>query len=238
MNIITFYIILLLFIISNVNSINILSLLKRDDLISSEYKTNKECINERENSEYINKCMPFSLINLSNYKENCLNIKSEKCQNFYKESNPLQYFPICSQFDEFKEIFDPAIFQSSMNNIQAYCQTDENDELCPLSLFKLTLTDKTFSSSTLLNDTCQSKKCTDSYIEFLSKKSLDDYAAIENSKYFDKKYSYDDIVAAKKVISELESDKCKAMHVTSNAITIKTNYILLMSIFLLLLFGY
>jgi len=224
MNIKNLYIILLISIISSV--------------FSFDFEESKECYNERMNIDYIKKCFPYSRVNLSNYKEHCLNIKSEKCQAFYEESDPSQHFPICSQFNDFKEMFKPGIFQTIANDLQTYCQTDENDELCPLSLFKLTLTDKTTSSSTLLNDTCHSKKCTDSFLEFLSKKTVDNYAALESSEYFNKTFSYDDLVSVKKVKSELESDKCKAMHVTSNAFTINTNnmIMLLLSLVLILLY--
>jgi len=231
MNIFIFYIILLLFIISNVNSNNVLSLFKRDDSISTEYSSNKECLEERRNSKYFYKCI-IPDINLSNYKEICLNITSEICQSFYNDSNPLQYFPICSPFAEFNQLFKPGIFQYIVNDFNSYCQTDENGETCPLSLFKLTLTDETTSSSTLLNDTCHSKKCTDSYIEYLKIKLLyrDDF--IKNS---NNQYSYDQLIAPKKVISQLESAECKSAHTTSDAITTKINQFLLITLSLLLL---
>ncbi|KAL6592802.1 hypothetical protein U3516DRAFT_852895 [Neocallimastix sp. 'constans'] len=235
MNINILYIILLISITTNANII-IHKRNKIDNNIST-YDIGTECDKEREISEYM-KCMPFDIINLSNYKEKCLDIKSEKCQNFYNDPNPLKYFPKCSQIDRFKEVFKPNIFQFEMNNIQAYCQTNENDELCPLSLFKLTLTENIFGSSTLLNDTCESKKCTDSYIEFLSKKTLENYAAFENSKYFNATYTYDVLVANKKVISQLKSNECKSMHVTNNSITIRINRILLFTLFLLLILFY
>jgi len=43
-----------------------------------------ECIEEEKNSEY-SKCLPEMSIN--NYKQSCLDINSEKCQNFYNDSD-------------------------------------------------------------------------------------------------------------------------------------------------------
>jgi len=55
---------------------------------------NVECIEEKKNSEH-NKCLPKMSIN--NYKQSCLDIKSEKCQNFYYDPDKTKYFPICSK---------------------------------------------------------------------------------------------------------------------------------------------
>jgi len=93
--------ILVLFFIalSCANSIINPSIFKRDNPLT------EKCMNENENSEYSNECLP--VITLSNYKEACSNVKTEKCETFYKD--PLKYYPICSKETAFAEILQPAI---------------------------------------------------------------------------------------------------------------------------------
>ena len=71
-----------------------------------ENSLNEECRNEYKNLEY-NKCMPT--IDLSNYKNACLDIQSDEYQAFYK--NPLRYYPICKDIPDFSEMYQPIIMK-------------------------------------------------------------------------------------------------------------------------------
>jgi len=239
LKIISLLFILLLFISSNANSIIYSSIFKRDDTNNntypSDFNVSQECYEEDINSEYSNECMS-TMVNISNYKEKCLIFKSEKCQTFYNDSNSdlSKYYPICTQDEQSKKIYNPIVFQTLINNVKSKCYTDENEELCPLSLFRITQPNIPIDYSTVIDDTCKSKKCTESFIEYMSKKTLESYSAYEevNTNH---KYSYNDINMPKQIISKLKSNECRSMHATSNAITFKNNDIILFSLLLLFL---
>jgi len=247
MKIISLLFILLLFISSYANSIMFSSIFKRDD-IDNDFSLSQECLEEELNSEYSNECMS-TMVNISNYKEKCFIFKSEKCQTFYNDSDLSKYYPICTQDEQSKKIYNRMVFQTLIINVLSKCYTDENDELCPLSLFRITQPNTPIDYSVVVDDTCKSKKCTESFIEYLSKKTLESYSAFEELDS-NHKYSYNDINMPKQIISKLQSNECRSMHNTgktdnignssntSDAIINKTNNILLISLFLLLLICY
>jgi len=196
----------------------------------------EECRIEYENSEY-NICMP--VITFTNYKDTCANIKTEKCQNFYND--PLKYYPICKDIPKFTELYEPNIIKTALQSYDVFCQTNENGDLCPYSLSLMTKV----GDSTVLQDQCKSKKCTESLLKVYKDINLDQYASLENSSYSTGSYSPQELNAKNNLISILESDECKSLHVentanatndTSNTITIKANKILLILLSLLLFF--
>ncbi|ORX59264.1 hypothetical protein BCR36DRAFT_453923 [Piromyces finnis] len=232
----TFLLFALLFIIiTNANSVIISSVFKRDDLGNNgENLLSQECLEEDINSEYSNECMT-TIININNYKEKCLVFKSEKCQTFYNDPDLSKYYPICTKDEQSKKVYNRVVFQSLINNVLSKCYMDENDELCPLSLFRITQPNSPIDYPVIINDTCKSKKCTDSFIEYMNKRTLESYSAYEELNP-DHKFSYDELNLPKQIISELEFEECKSMHITSNAITIVNNYnIIFLFLFLLLL---
>ncbi|ORX83499.1 hypothetical protein BCR32DRAFT_291985 [Anaeromyces robustus] len=241
MNINSLYIILLITIISRVNSTNISKLLKRDVEFDAEKFNNdlsEECLEEDRNSEITINCIP--VFSLSNYKEKCASIKSELCQNFYKDPNLTKYYPICSKYPQYKEYFQPDIFDFFKQNYELSCLKDENDNLCPISLHKLTNGD--FSGA--LEDNCKSKKCTESAIKILKNINVDQFAAYENLSFTTGTFSYETLNIHNSLISKMESDECKAMHSnnndndTSNANSIKINNNILLIMLVLLIFFY
>ncbi|ORX84804.1 hypothetical protein BCR32DRAFT_276774 [Anaeromyces robustus] len=248
MNINSLYIILLISVISRVNSTNISKLLKRNIEFDAEKfydNLSKECIEENQNSEISNNCIPS--ITLSNYKEKCASIKSELCQTFYNDPNLTKYYPICSQFPQYKEYFQPSIFNFFKQNYELDCLTDENDNLCPYFLFRITKGD----TSGVLENNCKSKKCTESTIKLLKNINIDQFAAYENLSFTSGSFSYESLTLPDTLISIMESDECKSMHSnnnnnnsnnnnndTSNAKSIKINNNILLIMLILLIFFY
>ncbi|ORX64897.1 hypothetical protein BCR32DRAFT_286774, partial [Anaeromyces robustus] len=141
---------------------------------------------KNQNSEISNNCIA---ITLSNYKEKCASIKSELCQTFYNDPNPLKYYPICSQFPQYKEYLQPSIINFFKQSFELECLTDENDNLCPYSLSKITKGDH----SGVLEDNCKSKKCTESTIKSLKNINIDQFAAYENLSFTSGSFSYENI---------------------------------------------
>jgi len=229
MKFITLLIVLIMTFLACANSVNTLNILKREVTYDDEaFKNNlsKECKEELEKSEYA-ECEP--IITLTNYKNACSALNSEKCQNYFKD--PLNYYPICKSNPVFNELYQPNILKSLIQLYDIYCQTNENNELCPYSLFALTKS----GGNDALRDQCKSKKCTDSLLKVYKDMSIDQYASFENTTYATGNYNYEEITAMNDVISALESDDCKSQHVTSNTIAIKINTIPLISLSLLLL---
>jgi len=102
--------------------------------------------------EKISECYP-SLDNYkNNYKEICPPIKTENCQNVYKD--PKSFLPSCDDISSYEDF-------NYINNVNLLCQLDENKELCPL--VKSFYNNESYSD----RDTCNSKICTDSMIAFL-----------------------------------------------------------------------
>ena len=218
MKIITIFLILNIYILSFANSFKTFNLLKRSVTYDEENfvdSLSKECRIEYENSKY-NKCMPD--ISLTNYKEACLDIKTEKCKKFY--DNPLKYYPVCKENPEFAEEYSPIMMKSILQGYEALCQTNEKDELCPFAIHIITDS----GDSEVLYDQCKSEKCTESLLNIYKNINLDQYAAYENSAQTTGSFNYQDLNSVNNMISILESDKCKSLHVTtSDSSTIKRN---------------
>lgn len=218
--------------LSYANSINFLKLIKRSVTFDEEAFINnlsEECINELDNSEYNNECMPEFTI--SNYKQVCQQIKSEKCQKFYNDPDKSKYYPICSKIPQYNEIFNPLVFKSAVQGLQLKCQFDENGELCPFSLYSITKT----GADEVLDDTCKSNKCTEELLEVYKDTNIDQLAALESSSFSTGNFSYEELSVNKYIITALKSEKCQSQHATSNASHTKTNTSLLISLLLLLL---
>ncbi|OUM57776.1 hypothetical protein PIROE2DRAFT_17127 [Piromyces sp. E2] len=219
------------------NSVVLTSIFKRDDIDNTSdnntnnFNVSQACLEEDLHSEYSNECMSTQ-VNINNYKEKCSTFKSEKCQAFYNDPNLSKYYPICTQDEQSKKIFNPVFFQGLFKNVQSKCYTNESDEeLCPLSLFRITQPNTPIPSY-VVDDTCKSKKCTYLFIDYLNQK-------IKESTIFEDFYSPDKIDFFKQVVSQLESSECKSMHVTtsnvtSNAVTIIKGNTILLSLLLFL----
>ncbi|ORX33361.1 hypothetical protein BCR36DRAFT_587095, partial [Piromyces finnis] len=120
----------------------------------------------------------------------------------------------------------PLIIRDLVQGLESKCFTDENNELCPFSIYAITLT----GEDEALSDTCKSKKCTESLIKSFKEINVDRFAAYENLSFTTESYTYQDINSIKNSISFLESDKCKSSHETSDAgdyITTKITTVLL-----------
>jgi len=204
-----------IFILTFVKSINVSYVLKRDVTYDEESFKNslgKECREEYENSEY-NECMPT--ITLSNYKNACSEVISKKCKNFFID--PLSYYPICKNNPVFNEMYQPIMIKTLIQAYDIYCQTDENGDLCPYSLYAITKS----GGNEALHDQCKSKKCTESLLKINKDLNIDQYAAFESNDAVNGSYSYEELNAKNDIISVLESDECQSSHVTSDAVTVK-----------------
>jgi len=223
----------LVFVISSytAHTVNIKRGLSYDENAFLEGLSN-ECVEEQNNSGY-DECL--EKITTSNYKQVCSTLKTEKCQKFY--TNPLDYFPICKNEPQFVELFQPAIMETVKLSFELKCQTDEEGNLCPFALSAILKGD----GSTVLDDTCKSKICTDSTIKVYQSVNLEQISAYENLSSTSGRYSYDEINSFKRLVKMLESDECRSQHVTnvsnvtSNASYININSSLLIFLILLLL---
>ncbi|ORX86655.1 hypothetical protein BCR32DRAFT_324855 [Anaeromyces robustus] len=227
LNFLSLFFCLLVVITSKAYGVNI----KRNISLDSNFseKLSEECIKEQENAENT-ECMEF--ITLSNYKQVCSNYKSEKCQKFYND--PLSYFPLCKNDPIIKELYQPIGMETLQHMYDLECQKDEDGNLCPMSLSFITSS----PSHDVINDTCKSKLCTDSIIEICKKFNIEQFSYYENLPNTSGNFTYEELNAFKNIAKMLESDKCKALHVTndtSNAINIKSSNILLITLTLLLL---
>jgi hypothetical protein len=225
---------LIISFLSCANSIDLRNVLKREVTYDSKTFNNnisEECKIESKNSEY-NECLPK--ITLDNYRINCLNIKSEKCQEFYK--NPLNYYPICKNIPDFSNLFQPSMIKSMLQGYDIYCQTNENGDLCPFSINVLLKKD----NIDILNDQCKSKKCTESLLKIYKDITIDQYTTFENQSVTTGNYSEQELNEAKEIISKLESNECKSSYEFSNnssdSTIVKYNNILLILMLILLLF--
>jgi len=265
MKVIILLVFLIFSILSYANDVDFLKLLKRNisfNLDNFEDNISKECENEYKNSEYF-KCFPETEINLSNYKNVCSDINSEKCQIFYKD--PLKYYPICKEIPAFNELYQPNIIKTIQQYLEFMCLTDEDDNLCPYSLYLITKQNNKNDNNNnnesdkneiidVFFDQCESKKCTESMIEFFENMSIDQYAAFENSTFSTGSFTYQELNAKNNMIDLLESDECYYLHSpnddtgeddtgddndadddTSGGISIKTNYLLIILYSLLLI---
>jgi len=73
----------------------------------------------------------------------------------------LKFYPICKDSPIFVEIHQPVMIKSFLQTLEVYCQTDENDDICPVSLNLITRS----KDSNALLDQCKSKKCTESLVK-------------------------------------------------------------------------
>jgi len=224
------FLILIISIFSLANCTTYSDVLKHKIEIDTDKLTNSlsnECIEEDKNSEY-SICIPE--ITLSNYKESCINVKSEKCQKFYNDIDKSKYYPICSKNPLYNEYLQIQIIKYIKRVLEIQCLIDENNELCPLALCDIQ--GGAFLSDPLSKN-CRSKQCTDKLIEIYKDLNLDQYAALENLSTSNVKYSYNKLTSIKDSISYVNSDTCKKLHETNNknistsrAMTIKFNNIL------------
>ncbi|ORX42667.1 hypothetical protein BCR36DRAFT_587106 [Piromyces finnis] len=189
----------------------------------------EECKIEYETNEY-NKCIPS--INLKNYKESCSTIRTEECHNYYKD--PLKYHPKCKGIPEFDEVYQPDMIKTVVESLDIYCQTDENDEICPFSLQIM----RKSSLDYVLDSQCKSEKCTKSFYNIFRNMKKDQYASYESKTFTSGSYSAEEMAHVDFIISYLESDECKSLYdksnVKSNAIILHSNTILFISLSLLL----
>ncbi|ORX76747.1 hypothetical protein BCR32DRAFT_283857 [Anaeromyces robustus] len=145
-----------------------------DDFTIDKYKLSdslsNDCIEEEKNSEY-NVCIPNMTI--GNYKESCLNIKSEKCQKFYSDPDKSKYFPICSKNPLYNEYLQPLVIEYIENVLESQCFTDENGDLCPYSIYAITNT-----GGRIFTENCKSKKCTELVKDAFKKISMEHLSAL------------------------------------------------------------
>jgi len=221
---------LIVFIFSYVNCSIFSDSLSNDFVIDIEKLTNSlsnDCIEEEKNSEY-SLCVPK--VTLGNYKQSCENIKSEKCQKFYSDSNKSKYFPICSKNPLYNEYLQPFVMEYIVNTLELKCITDENDDLCPVAIYSITNT----GEDDIFDDNCKSKQCTELLKNYYEKITIDQIGTLDSISTITTNITYDDIIDRKEIIPILESDDCVSKQI-SDAISIKVSNILLITLSLLLL---
>jgi len=233
MKYITLLLVLIVTTLSYANSIIFSKLIKRNVSFDEESFLNslsKECREEYENSEYYKDCEPS--LDLSNYKTICSNVKSEKCQNYFKD--PLKYYPTCKENPVFEKMYQPIMIKSIIQSYDIACQTDENGNLCP---FSSRLVSKQ-NGSGVLQEQCKSKKCTESLLEIVKDFNVEQFGALEEQSYTTGSYSFDELNTMKDIASILESAECKSSHVITSGTISKvrnTIWFIVLSLFTLLL---
>jgi len=147
-------------------------------------------------------------------------------------------------------MLQPNVMQSLSKTYTQICSMDEEGDLCPFAKAILiglkngnsNLDDET--SIQIINDTCKSKACTESTIEFYKVYNTDLFNSLEDLSYTEGSYTYKEMSAPKELIELLESKECQSKQVMkapanvktddnddeSNAITNKINVILLVSL--------
>jgi len=229
-------IMLLFSIFTYANSINYFNLVKRKVEYSEDAFLNSlspECKEQYVNSEYYIECEPD--IQLSNYKDICSKVNSEKCQTYYE--NPLNYYPLCKENSEFSKLYQPILLKSMKQSYDLICQTDEEGNLCPFSIHTITKT----GGIEVLYDQCKSKKCTDALINTYKNVDLDQLLAFEELSSTSGNVSYNELNSMKNIVAVLESNTCKEVQAkaTSDAITTaNNNSLIILLCFLLILLIY
>jgi len=108
--------------------------------------------------------LDYSTITKDNLKTVCEAHNSEKCQNILKDALKIKE---CQSLDSKIINYLKAETGLSFYKIDLYCNTDENNEPCPLANMLLNTEDGADgreASNKATNETCKSKKCTDAFI--------------------------------------------------------------------------
>ncbi|ORX87222.1 hypothetical protein BCR32DRAFT_264421 [Anaeromyces robustus] len=205
-NIFNYLLICLIIVISSNAKIITNHFLKRTvtyDNSSFEEGLSQECIEEHDNSEYM-ECMPVDK-DLDVFKQGCLKIKTEKCQNFFK--NPLEYFPHCKNFPKIQEYYSTNLMKALLIFYELKCQTDENGNFCPIA-------EALIKGEGDVSNTCKSKNCTDTAIKSFQQMDEEFYMALQNTPFSSGSWSQEEINESKNMVKVLESDNCRSQHIT------------------------
>jgi len=140
-------------------------------------------------------CLSTTILEDSNKDKNCEIIKSEKCQNFFK--NGIKSVKGCENINEFKLKLENIYLKTTLYSLNMECAKDENGKYCPLSSISTQITaraknkqnqqvsDDEFKSvyTDSVMNTCSSKACINAAIEFQSgnKEIKKDYEDFKNA---------------------------------------------------------
>ena len=91
-------------------------------------------------------------------------------------------------------------------------------------------------------DTCKSKKCTDNLANVYKNIDMHNYAELEKTSFAEGKLTYEEINSSSNIISFLESDKCKSLHISNATSNFSFNknkkkYLLISGFLMTLLFN-
>ena len=212
----------------NVNS----KIIKREvklDVNENNVEVDVSCQNELNNSVEYQECFN-STITIDNYKQLCVTLTSNKCQQFFL--NPMANLPNCSHNYQFIELLSPSIMSSTNSNVKLICQTDEEGNLCPIAedLFE----DGQIKEKSIKNS-CKSKNCVNTAIEVYSSLTKN----LENMENLSITTGNNDVESKNNIaviMDYLLSEECQ--NYKSSASTIKVGTSLLFTLGFLFLYLY
>jgi len=219
------------FILSTVVSYSIdTTLFKRSMHITVENDDlkdlNKECIQDltksKEFEECINGISDKNVITKDNYEKVCTAFNSDKCQNFIK--NPMKSLNNCKD-TIISQILDESMIKSLTSYMSIICSKDESNKICPMGDLYISGQIAKGNLTSVLNNTCRSRKCIDITVKALTS-SLDNSIDAEELSIVEGEVSEKEENNVNTMVNFLNSDNCKAMvDSTSNAFSIKLSII-------------
>jgi len=144
--------------------------------------------------ETYEECLKTTILEDTTKDKNCEIIKSEKCQNFFK--NGVKSVKGCENVNELKLKLENVYLKTALYSLNMECAKDEKGKFCPLSSISAEITARTKNKNSQVTDdefksvytdsvmnTCNSKACINAAIEFQSgcKEIKKDYELIRDA---------------------------------------------------------
>ncbi|ORX58408.1 hypothetical protein BCR36DRAFT_580034 [Piromyces finnis] len=197
----------------------------------------QECQYDLSNSVEYRDCF-LPTITKENYKELCIVLNSTKCQQFYND--PMFYLPNCIDDYQISELLSPTIISSTLSSIHLICQTDEQNNLCPIA--EALLNNQNLKEKTI-KKTCASKNCINAAIQVYSslQTNLNDFENLSITTGSNDDSSKNNIVTVMDYLNSQECQNYKSNKGDSNessSTNLKISYSIFISLGILLFFIY
>jgi len=194
------------------------------------YEENPECIKSLESYD---ECLFKQITELKkkDYDTVCKTYNSDKCQKFYKEG--IAGIPACEQLNEVITFQNQITIDKADYQFQRYCSKDENDKYCPLSGYEFKEKDSKEEFDKAVNETCKSRKCLDTSIEYFNKEinlinKINEFQSKVKNNNSKRQFDSSNLKDEEKtnaIVEFLESDKCSSQSPKSEATDIKSKEI-------------
>jgi FKBP-type peptidyl-prolyl cis-trans isomerase len=153
---------------------------------------------------------------MKDYDEICKTYNSDKCQKLYKEG--VAGFPACKELGEVLSFQNQVIIDKADYLFQRYCSKDENDKYCPLSEYDFEEKESKEEFDNAINQTCKSRKCIDTAIEYFNKEinlenKVNEFQSKIKNSNMKRQFNSNDLKSEEKkeaIINFLESDYCSS----------------------------